>query len=134
MKLKIMLNKYNQEEKMTIRHAKEINPTMKIDSTGTENAIDFREIQVVILAVEDVETIHGKKVKVVVENKAEDLNFDVFLNNFSMQNLITIHGDDDIKWIGKVVDLKKETDTKYKKDMIVLLVIVDMNMAWSPLS
>lgn len=104
---------------MTIRKAKEINKTMKIIATG-EDSIAFKEMQVVIKGIEDVDTKFGIKAKAVLENQAEDLTFDVFLNNFSMQNLIDAYGEDDSSWVGQIVDLKKEIDGMYKKEMIVL--------------
>lgn len=96
-----------------------INPTMKMDAKG-ENDLAFKEIQAVILKVEDVDTKYDKKLKLVLENKKEELIFEVFINNFSMQNLCSEYGNDDTAWVGKVVDLKKQVDKKYNKDMIVI--------------
>jgi hypothetical protein len=104
---------------MTIREPVKINPTMKMDAKG-ENTIPFKETQAVILAVEDVETKFGVNTKLVLENQAEEMMFEVFINNFSMQNLCTAYGKEDKEWIGKIVELKKQTDKKYGKEMIVV--------------
>ena len=105
---------------MTIRKAMDIFPTMKIDASG-DNSIPFKEIQCVIVESADVETKYGINFKVVLNNQeSDDLTFDVFVNNFSMQNLIEAFGEDDVQWIGKIVELKKQTDKKYNKEMIVI--------------
>jgi len=104
---------------MTIREPKEIYPTMKPSGEG-ENTIPFREIQAVILEVADIETKFGTNTKLVLENQEEKLKFDVFINNFSMANLCSTYSSEDSTWIGKIVDLKKEVDKKYKKEMIVI--------------
>jgi len=104
---------------LTIREPMKINPTMKMDATG-ENTIPFVEMQAVILSVEDVKTKYGENTKLVLENNKEELTFEVFINNFSMQNLCEAFGKEDTAWVGKIVELKKEVDNKYKKDMIVV--------------
>ncbi len=104
---------------MTIRQARSINNTMKITATG-ENSIPFREMQAVIVQIEDVETKFGKNIKAVLSSQTDDLTFDLFLNNFSMQNLIEAFGENDETWKGQIVDLKKELDSIYKKEMIVV--------------
>lgn len=106
-----------------IRQAKSIHPTMKIAATG-ENSIPFKEMQAVIVAIEDVETKFGKNTKAVLENQTDNLTFDVFLNNFSMQNLVEAFGEEDTTWKGQIVNLKKELDSVYKKEMIVVYPVV----------
>ena len=108
---------------MTIREPTKINPTMKMDATG-ENTIPFAEMQAVILKVEDVETKFGTNTKLVLENQTESLTFEVFVNNFSMQHLCDAYGNDDVNWVGKIVELKKQVDTKYGKEMIVIHTII----------
>jgi len=107
---------------MTKREAKKILPTMKAELTESNEEkleLAFVECQAEIISVVDTDTKHGEKVVCGLKN--DDLGeFSVFLNNFSMQNLIEAFGDDDKKWLGKLVDLTKEEDKKYKKDMIVL--------------
>jgi len=103
------------------RQAKEILPTMKIDA-DSENELDipYVECQVTIEAISDVETKkYGKKTLATVRN-SEAKRFNVFINNFSMQNLIDSFGDEDKAWIGKVVNLVKEKDENYDTDMIVI--------------
>ena len=102
---------------MVIREPIKINPTMKMDSSG-ENAIPFRECKAVIIGIEDVETKFGKKPKAVLE--CDGVSFDVFLNNFSIEKLTDAFEKDDVNWIGKVVETKKQTDQKYGKECIVL--------------
>ena len=109
---------------MTIRKPIEIHPTMKVDGSG-ENAISFREMKAVILEVVDLETKFGSSIKAVVENTEEEMKFNVFLNNFSIERLVKAYGEDDVAWIGKVVEIKKETDPTYKAEMIVLCPIVE---------
>ena len=96
-----------------------INPTMKMDVKG-ENDMPFKAIQAVIIKAEDVDTKYDKKLKLVLENATEELLFEVFVNNFSMQNLCEAFGQEDEKWVGKLVDLKEEVDKKYNKKMIVI--------------
>ncbi len=100
---------------------------MKMDATG-DNDMPFKPMQAVILKVEDVETKYDKgdqkKTKVVLENAKEELLFEVFINNFSMQNLCEAYGNEDEKWIGNLVDLKEEVDKKYNKKMIVIHAVV----------
>ena len=93
--------------------------TMKIDSSG-ELAIPFQEMKAVILEIVDLETKFGDSIKAVLENAEKEMKFNVFINNFSMKNLCDVYGEDDVAWIGKIVEIKKETDTTYNKDMIVL--------------
>ena len=113
------MRKQEKEKTMTIRKAKEIFPTMKIDASG-DNSIPFKAIQGVIVETADVETKFGESFKVVLNHQESNSTFDVFVNNFSMQNLITAFGEDDVQWIGKNVELKKHTDKKYNKEMIVI--------------
>ena len=104
---------------MTIRKALEIFPTMKLTATG-ENSIPFKGLQCTIVETADVETKFGESFKVVLNNQEHGLTFDVFVNNFSMHNLINAFGEDDVQWIGKFVNLTKEVDKKYNKQMIVI--------------
>lgn len=103
------------------REAKKILPTMKIDADA-DNELDlaFVECQATIQKVFDVETKkYGNKPALsVIDNDGKEFN--VFVNNFSMQNLIDAFGDEDKAWIGKVVSLVKEHDETYNTEMIVI--------------
>lgn len=105
---------------MAKREVKEIFPTMKADGNDdVENEFAFRESQAEIVQVYDVSTTFGMKTICVLEN--EDLGkFQVFINNFSMEKLINVLGDEDKLWIGKIVNLTMEKDPKFNKDMIVI--------------
>ena len=102
------------------RQAKILFPTMKADGKdANENELAFRECQADIVNLTDVATTYGEKTIVALHN--DDLgDFQVFVNNKSMSNLIESFGEEDKKWIGKIVNLTLEQDEKFKKNMIVL--------------
>lgn len=106
---------------MVKREAKKIYPTMKIEADD-ENELDlaFKECQATIISVQDVKTNkYGDKVSITLEN-SEIGRFNIFVNNFSMENLIKAYGDDDKNWTGKIVDLKQESNEAFNNDMIVV--------------
>lgn len=104
------------------RKAKAIYPTMKVDpDTDRELDMAFEECQATIREVHDIKTEKfGEKTIALLEKSDDGKLFNVFVNNFSMQKLIEEFGDEDTRWIGKVVELKQEQDPQYKNDMIVL--------------
>jgi hypothetical protein len=103
---------------MTERSVKKLVATMKIDAKG-ENDLAFVECQADIVSIIDIETKFGEKVVANLKN-AEQGNFCVFVNNYSMEKLIEAYGTDDKNFVGKIVDLKKEVDNNFGKEMIVL--------------
>lgn len=103
---------------MALRKPKSLNPTMKIKAEG-ENDIPFEEIQASVMDIYDVNTVHGDKVICVLQDK-DMREFNVFLNNSSIKNFCDKYGENDSVWKGKIVDIKKEKDNKFKTDMIVL--------------
>jgi hypothetical protein len=105
---------------MVLRKAKEILPTMKVTPTSDED-LEFFETEGTIDKVKDISTKHGERAVVTIDN--EKLKFDVFLNNFSMSNLIEKYGPDDTGWIDKKVKVVKEKNSKFGKEMIVLKAI-----------
>ena len=102
------------------RQAKILFPTMKADGKDElDNELAFQECQADIVQISDVETTFGNKTIVALHN--DDLgDFQVFVNNKSMKNLVEALGEEDKTWIGKVIDLTLEQDEKFKKNMIVL--------------
>ena len=102
------------------RQATILFPTMKADgSDEKENELAFRELQADIISLNDIKTTYGEKTIIVLNNS--DLNdFQLFVNNKSMENLIEAFGKEDSEWIGKIVNLKLEKDKKFNKNMIVL--------------
>ena len=102
------------------RQAKVLIPTMKADGKDeNENELEFRELQADIVNVSDIATAYGEKTIIALNNS--DLgDFQIFVNNKSMGNLVEKFGDEDKTWIGRIVDLKLEQDEKFKKNMIVL--------------
>jgi hypothetical protein len=101
------------------RQAKKIYPTMKIN-TSQDNDIEFEECQCEIVDTKDVESkLYGEKTILVLKDTNERV-FGIFINNYSMENLINSFGEDDKNWKGKLVDLTKEQDAQFKKDMIVV--------------
>lgn len=107
---------------MTERSVKKLLPTMKIDAKG-ENDMSFVECQADIVSFVDVETKFGDKVIANLQN-AEQGEFCVFVNNYSMEKLIEAYGSDDKNFVGKIVDLKKEVDKNFNKEMIVLCPVI----------
>ena len=86
--------------------------------------IEFQEVQAEIKAIKDV---HTKKFgdKIVAELYCDDLgDFSIFLNNYSVEKLVSAFGKNDDKWIGKLVDLKQEKDLQFDNDMIVTYPVV----------
>jgi len=103
---------------MTQREAKKVFPTMKIEAKNDDD-LSFIECEATVIDTKDVETKFGKKVVMTLYNEALN-DFDVFVNNYSMEKLINAYGSNDEYFLGKIVSLSKEKDAKYKKDMIVL--------------
>jgi hypothetical protein len=103
---------------MTQRSVKKLIATMKIEAKG-DNDLPFVECQAEIVSIEDIETKFGKKVIANLNNDTQG-EFAVFVNNFSMEKLIEAYGSDDNGFIGKFVNLAKEKDTTFGKEMIVL--------------
>lgn len=103
---------------MAKRKKTELLPTFKPKSDGEDLTVVLEEDkQVKIIAVKDVSTKHGDKIVATVE--LDDKRYNVFLNATSQNNLIDAFGDDDERWIGKLIDLKKERNAEFKSDMIV---------------
>lgn len=103
---------------MTIREPKKILPTMKVDAKG-ESDLSFVECQAEITSVHDVETKKfGKKTVMSLKND-EQGEFCIFLNNYSNEQIVKAFGNDDVNWIGKLVDLKLEKDKQFDNEMIV---------------
>lgn len=101
------------------REAKKLLPTMKVEAEA-ETDLSFKECQAEIKKLSDIQTKkYGIKTIATLQND-ELGEFQVFVNNYSMSNLIEKFGDDDVKWIGKLVDLKQEQDKQFDNEMIVL--------------
>lgn len=105
---------------MTIRNPVEVLQTMKIDcKEASDLELPFKEMQAEIVEIKDIETkAYGTKTVVILENG--ELKFNVFLNNYSLEKLNEAWGNNDKDWKNKFVNLSKEKDKKYNKDMIVL--------------
>ncbi|MBU0894581.1 MAG: hypothetical protein KKF48_03005 [Nanoarchaeota archaeon] len=103
---------------MVLRKAKEILPTIKVKPTSDEDLEYVKEMDVSIQKIKDLETKHGDRLVATVDSG--QLKFDVFLNNFSISNLIGKYGEDDVNWIGQKVKITKDKSPKFGKEMIVL--------------
>lgn len=106
---------------MTIRNSVEMLPTMKVNEKKLKQG-DFlaKECQVSLLDIKDVQTdSYGLKVIGIVEN-ADLGKFQIFLNNFSIANLVKAYGSDDENWKNKPVELKIEEDPQFNNEMIVV--------------
>ena len=103
---------------MTKREAKKLYPTMKVNPDADEELdIPFEECQVTLNTFAEAETTFGKKLIALVE--VDEKEFNIFVNNISLENLIEAFGDDDDAWTGKLCDLKLEKNEKFKKNMII---------------
>jgi len=104
---------------MAIRNPVEMLPTMKIDA-DKKNELDlaFSECQATILEIRDVETKKFGTKTVMTLDSDEKGKFNIFLNNYSIEKLCEAFGNDDVNWKGKLVNLKKEKDKQFSKDMI----------------
>lgn len=104
---------------MAHREPKKILPTMKIEPEG-ETDIQAVETQATLKDLRDVPTKkYGIKVVATLVNDKYG-EFQVFVNNYSMERLCEKWGNDDTAWKGKLVDLKIEKDATYDADMIVI--------------
>lgn len=103
---------------MTERNKTELLPTLKVNPKKDDvNAVKFKDCQVTISEVTDLNTMHGDKI--VVGVLLNDKKFNVFLNATSKNNLIDAYGNDDKNWINRICNLKKEVDNHYHNEMIV---------------
>lgn len=112
---------------MVNREPVEICPTMKISpDEDKELDIAFKECKVKIVSVKDVpKTEFGAKVLAILTDVKDNSKFSIFLNNESIKNMSEAWGSNDDNWKGKIADLKKEKDKKYKKEMIVVHPVTD---------
>lgn len=93
---------------------------MKIEAEG-EFDLAFKEVQASIVEVRDIETNkYGTKPVATLKDMQTDALFQVFLNNYSMSNLIDAWGDEDNTWKGKLVNVVRRVDERYDAEMIVL--------------
>ena len=103
---------------MTQRSVKKLIATMKIEAKN-ENDLEFVECSATIVEIKDIETKFGKKIIANLNNEVQG-DFAVFVNNYSMEKLIEAYGSDDNNFVGKSVNLLKEKDANFGKEMIVL--------------
>jgi hypothetical protein len=96
-----------------------ITPTLKVTKSKDTDIIFEKPFQADIRSVKEINTDYGKKLLINLQN-VKNLLFSVFLNAKSKNLLIEAFGKETEDWKGHLVDLKKETDEKYKKEMIVL--------------
>jgi hypothetical protein len=95
----------------------------KIDIIESMNAEDVKKTPIKsakIIGVKDIETTYGKK-PVLMFEVGNDKN-SVFLNQFSLTNLIEAFGTDDSKWIGRNVKLTTQDKCKASRDKDYILV------------
>jgi hypothetical protein len=105
---------------MTIREKVELLRTIKPseDKDNPENTFVLtKELQVTIENIKDVPTKHGSKILLTVSEGENRYN--LFVNIYTQNNLIEAYGKDDENWKGKIVNLKVEKDSHYKKEMVV---------------
>ena len=91
---------------------------MKIE-VKNDTDLAFQEVRATIVQFVDVDTKFGEKIVAYLNNE-ELVDFSTFVNNYSMEKLIEAYGNDDKNFVGNVVELKKETDSNFGKEMIVL--------------
>ena len=105
---------------MTIREPKEILPTMKITPDG-ELDLKFEKCEAVIKKISDIETKKfGEKTIITLENEKLK-RFNIFANNYTIENLCKKFGNDDEKWINQKVKLELQKEKQYNNEMIVLV-------------
>jgi len=95
----------------------ELTPTLKVKAERPTDIAFKKPFQASIKEVKEVETSFGKKL--LMGLSGNETEFSVFLNAKSKNMLIDAYGSNTENWKGKLVDLKKETDEKFKKEMIV---------------
>jgi hypothetical protein len=98
-----------RKTKMAIRNKLDIVETITAE-TMKANPIKSAKI----IGVKDVETTYGKKPVLMFENGNEKNS--VFINQFSMTNLIEAFGQDDSKWTGKQIKISVKDKCKASRD------------------
>ena len=98
----------------------ELTPTLKVKAERPTDIAFTKPFQAVIRNCKSIMTAYGEKVLVNLEREDKKLLFSVFLNAKSKNMLIDAFGNITENWSGKYVELKKERDEKFKKEMIVL--------------
>lgn len=107
------------------RKPKEINQCLKAKEyinkpdgtvvlTGTINSIKDIETKF------DKKDDEGKTVITIKTHDEEEILIDVFVNNFSMTNLVKAFGEEDKHWINKQVMVTKETDKTFNNPMLII--------------
>lgn len=105
---------------MGIYKKREILPTIKINPTDEENAFKFKEEMLLIVDnITDISTKFGDKSVLTAIDK-DGKRFNIFLNTMSINNLIEAFGENSDRWITKEFTLKKEKDSYYNKDALVV--------------
>ena len=99
----------------------ELLPTLRttMPDDGDDNSVVVEDdIQLTVVSVRNIATSYGEKVIAGLENESLG-RVQMFLNSYSINNLIEAFGSDDDFWKGKIVTIKKEKDKKFKKLMLV---------------
>ncbi len=95
----------------------ELTPTLKINATRPTDIKFKKGLQASIRDVREIETTFGKKLLMGLDNNGVFMN--IFLNAKTKNNLIDAFGTNTDNWTGNLLDLKKEIDEKFNKEMIV---------------
>lgn len=108
------------------RKKRELYPTLKIEESAKDDdlSIQFTEehekIVFEIISVTDRPTKFGDKVILGLQQDVDN-KFSIFLNAESQNFLIDEFGENDEKWKGKMVKLKKDHNKQFKQDMILVI-------------
>ena len=106
---------------MTLFKKREILPTLKITvENSDENGVVFdKDMQVKINGDIQQTTKYGEKTILTIEDSSGK-KYNLFLNTKSINNLLEAFGEDSENWKGKLANLRKEKDSYYNKDSIVV--------------
>lgn len=106
---------------MALRKKNEVVPTLKADDFKAGDTVIATAI---VNDIKDVETKqYGLKTVIVLENQQDNVKQQVFLNNYSMSNLIDAYGEDDTNWRNKFVSVECQKDKDFNKKMLVVKAI-----------
>ena len=89
----------------------ELLPTLRVTmpNEGDENAVVVEDdLQLTVVSIKNIPTTYGEKALAILESESLG-RVQMFLNSYSINNLIEAYGSNDDQWKGKIVTGKKKT-------------------------
>ena len=98
------------------RQKKELLDTLKADNYKLGGVVEQADIG----AVKDLETNNYGTKTIMQFLTAEGEQKQVFLNSYSVNNLIDAFGEEDKRWVGETITIVCEEEPKFKKKMLIV--------------